>query len=61
MKRSDKNGYNWLFPEEAEIHLTCPSQIIAGNIQVAYSATAIIRCKISKETVSANRKLFQQI
>ena len=36
-----KNGYNWLLPEEAEIHLTNPSQIIARHIEVAYSATLL--------------------
>ena len=35
MKRSDKNGFNWLFPGEADIQLTDPTQIIARKIKVA--------------------------
>ena len=43
MKCSDKKGFNWLFPDEADIQLTSLNQIIARNIQVAYSLTATFK------------------
>ena len=33
MRKSDKQGLSWLFPDEAEIHDTSRDQIIARNIQ----------------------------
>ena len=32
MRKSDKQGLSWLFPDEAEIHDTSRDQIIARNI-----------------------------
>ena len=34
MRKSDKQGLSWLFPDEAEIHDTSRDQIIARNIEI---------------------------
>ena len=44
MKRADQKGLTWLFPDEAEIHLTKRDQVIARSIPVRYSVTAKMRC-----------------
>ena len=51
MKRSDRVGRNWLFPEKADVHATGTDQILMRHIQVNYTLTAMIRCQISSETV----------
>ena len=48
MRKSDKQGLSWLFPNEAEIHDTSRDQIIARNIEIRYSMTAMIRGNISR-------------
>ena len=48
MSKSDKQGLSWLFPDEAEIHDTSRDQIIARNIEIRYSMTAMIRGNISR-------------
>ena len=62
MKRTDKKGLNWLFPEEAEIHVTHIDQIIARNIPVKYSLTAMMRCildsNIQRERYNSYQKLI---
>ena len=50
MRRSDRVGRNWLFPEKADVHATGTDQILMRHIQVNYTLTAIIRCQISSET-----------
>ena len=61
MKRSNKKGFNWLFPDEADIQFTSLNQIIARNIQVAYSLTAIIRCRISNDTLNYIQDCFTEL
>ena len=48
MSKSDKQGLSWLFPDEAEIHDTSRDQIIARNIEIRYSMTAMFRGNISR-------------
>ena len=53
MRKSDKQGLSWLFPDEAEIHDTSRDQIIAKNIEIIYSMTAMIRGNISRQTLTS--------
>ena len=53
MRKSDKQGLSWLFPDEAEIHDTNRDQIIAKNIEIRYSMTAMIRGNISRQTLTS--------
>ena len=50
MKKTDQKGLKWLFPEEAEIHQTKIEQVIARNIQVKYSLTAMMKCILDLNT-----------
>ena len=59
MRKSDKKGVRWLFPEEAEILETSLDQILQRNIPVSYSLTAMIRCEISKATLETIDKMFK--
>ena len=52
MRKSDKHGLRWSFPDEAEIHDTSRDQIIGRNIEIRYSMTAIIRGNISRQTLT---------
>lgn len=61
MKKSDKKGLNWLFPDEADIHDADPDQIFVRNIQVKYSLTAMIRCVISNQTLDNILECFNKI
>ena len=60
MKRSDKQGARWLFPDKAEVHKTSPDQIFLRNIQVSYSLTAMIICELCKPTLEKIVDLFQK-
>ena len=60
MKRGDKNGYRWLFPETAEILPTKKKMIIKRNITVSYSLTAMIRCIIDNETLKEINESFKK-
>ena len=48
MKRSDRVGRNWLFPEKADIHAIGTDQILMRHTQVNYTLTAMIRCQSEK-------------
>ena len=61
MKKTDKRGKNWLFPEEAEIRSTQFDHIIARNIPIKYSFTAIMRCTLDNETHSNIEECFQKV
>ena len=60
MKRSDKQGARWLFPDKAEVHKTSPDQILLRNIEVLYSLTAMIICELCKPTLEKIVDLFQK-
>ena len=47
MKRTDAKGKQWLFLEEAQIHIT--HQVIKQNFSVRYSLAAIMRCSLDKQ------------
>ena len=49
IKRKDAKGTQWLFPEEAEIHISHDEQVIKQNFSVHYSQTAIMRCSLDKK------------
>ena len=61
MRKSDKQGLSWLFPNEAEIHDTSRDQIIARNIEIRYSLTAMIRGNISRQTLTQIEQCFEKI
>ena len=61
MRKSDKQGLSWLFPDEAEIHDTSRDQIIARNIETRYSMTAMIRGNISRQTLTQFEQCFEKI
>lgn len=61
MKRSDRKGLNWLFPEEAEINDTNTDQILMRHIQVKYTLTAMIRCVIPHNTLDLILECFSKI
>ena len=46
-KETDNKGKNWLFLEEAKIHLTQLDQIIVRNIQVKYLNNLMILKQLS--------------
>lgn len=49
LKRTDKAGLQWVFPEEAEIQKTSLEQIMASGFEVSYLHSATrIRCNITK-------------
>ena len=52
MRKSDKQVLSWLFSDKGEIHDTSQNQIIAGNIEIRYSMTAMIRGNISRKTLT---------
>ena len=59
MKRADQKGLTWLFPDEAEIHLTKRDQVIALSIPVRYSVTATMRCILNVKAHS--NSMFQEL
>ena len=61
MRKSDKQGLSWLFPDEAEIHDRSRDQIIAGNIEIRYSMTTMIRGNISRQTLTQFEQCFEKI
>ena len=42
MKRSDKKGLKWLFPDDVEIQSAKVDQILLRHINVSYSLTGMI-------------------
>ena len=52
MRKSDKQGLNWLFPEEAEIHDRGRDQIITRNTEIRHSMMAMISGNISRQTLT---------
>ena len=61
MRQSDKQGLSWLFPDEAEIHDMSRGQIIARNIKIRYSMTAMIKGKISRQTLTQIEQCFEKL
>ena len=61
MRKSDKQGLSWLFPNEAEIHDTSRDQIIATNIEIRHSLMAMIRGNISRQTLTQIEQCFEKI
>ena len=61
MRKSEKQGVSWLFPDEAEIHDTSQDQIIARYIEIRYSLTAMIRGNISRQTLTQIEQCFEKI
>ena len=61
MRKSDKQGLSWLFPDEAEIHDRSRDQIIAGNIEIRYSMTTMIRGNISRQKLTQFEQCFEKI
>ena len=61
MRKSDKQGLSWLFPDEAEIHDMSRDQIIARNIEITYSMTAMIRGNILRQTMTQTEQCFEKI
>ena len=60
MKKSDRKGARWLFPDEADVHETQAEQILLRNLQVSYCLTAMIRCELSTETLKTISDLFDK-
>lgn len=49
LKRTDKVGIQWVFPEDAEVQQTSFEQIMASGFEVKYIQSAIrIRCVFDK-------------
>ena len=61
MKKTDKKGKNWLFPEEVEIRLTHLDQIIVCNIPVKYSLTVMMKCTLDHETLFNIQECFLKV
>ena len=61
MRKSDKQGLSWLFPDEAEVYDTIRDQIIARNMEIKYSMTAMIRGNISRQTLTHIGQCFEKI
>jgi len=59
MMRSNRlNNHQWMLPEELTSYLTPKTQIIKVDFPVEYSCITIVRCKISKETISEINAAF---
>lgn len=52
LQASSKDRCHWVYPETAATLCTPLDQIIATGLSVEYSCATIIRCKITKETVT---------
>ena len=61
MRKLDKQGLSWLFPDEAEIQDRSRDQIIAGNIEIRYSMTTMIRGNISRQKLTQFEQCFEKI
>ena len=61
MRKSDKQGISWLFPDEAEIHDKRQDQIIARNIEIRYSMMAMIRGNILRQIPKHIEQCFEKI
>ena len=61
MRKLDKEGLSWLFPDEAEIHDTSRDRINARNIETTYSMSAIVRNNISRQTLTQIEQCFEKI
>ena len=49
LKRTDKVGIQWVFPEDAKVQQTSFEQIMASGFEVKYIQSAIrIRCVVDK-------------
>ena len=56
MKRTDKQGLRWLFPEEAEILKTSIKMVLMPNVTISYTLTAM--CQVNRETCISNQESF---
>ena len=61
MRKSDKQGLSWLFPDEAEIHDMSWDQIIPRSIEIRYSMVALIRGNILRLTLTQIEQCFEKI
>ena len=61
LRKSDKKGLNWLFPDEADVHDASTDQILMRHIQVKYTLTAMIRCVIPPDTLDQIEACFSKI
>ena len=59
MKRTDAKGTQWLFQEEAQIHITPDEQVIKRNVSVRYSLNVITRCSLDKKQRQGIVECFQ--
>ena len=46
LTKSDVRGFEWMYPEEAEIIETAADQILSRNLEVQYKCSVRIRCQI---------------
>ena len=61
MKRSGKNGNQWMFPEQAEVLRTMGDQIHLRQVVVEYYGSVTIRCRLSDDVVSHVGQLLSSI
>ena len=61
MRKSDKQGLSWLFPDEAEIHDMSRDQMIPRSIEIRYSMMALIRGNILRLTLTQIEQCFEKI
>ena len=61
LRKSDKQGVSWLFPDEAGIHDTSQNKIIARNIDIRYSMTTMTRGNISRQTLTQIEQCSEKI
>lgn len=55
LKRTDKVGIQWVFPEDAKVQQTSFEQIMASGFEVKYIQSAIrIRCVVDKTHLQMN-------
>ena len=60
MKKKDRKGARWFFPDEADVHETQAVQILLRNLQVSFCFTAMIRCELSTKTLQTISDLFDK-
>ena len=51
LKQTDNEGFEWEFPEDAEIHPTSEEQILVSSIALTYMCSVKIQCRIVSEEV----------
>ena len=61
MRKSDKQGLSWLFPDEAEIHDMSRDQMIPRSIEIRYSMMALIRGNTLRLTLTQIEQCFEKI